>query len=138
VSHKRPFSRRLTAGRLQPETVRIMGTERLTVDITFCHKSTEEGGRRTPIFSRYRPNWHIGRFQKEPGYEGQPWYFDGQLELVGSDQVAPGECGTGRIEVMSPEYWRHLRVGDQIEMGEGPRVVALAKITAITWSDDGA
>jgi hypothetical protein len=107
-----------------------MGAEHLLIDITFCLKPVEEGGRRGPIFSGYRPNWHIGRF-----YEGKPWHFDGQLEVTGTEHVAPGTCGVGRIQVMSPEYWQHLRVGDQIEMGEGPRVIAVATITAIHRTD---
>lgn len=110
----------------------------MTGDITFCHKPTEEGGRCMPIFSGYRPTWHIGRFQEAPGYEGQPWYFDGQLELIGADQVAPGECGSGIIEVMSPEYWRHLKVGDLIEMGEGPHCIAVVTIGAINRTDEAA
>jgi hypothetical protein len=111
-----------------------MSVESLAIDITFCLRRTEEGGRRTPVFSGYRPTWHIGRYQEAPGLEGRPWYFDGELDLLGIEQVPPGECGAGRIRVLSPEYWRHLRVGDQIVMGEGPHLIALATITAMTWS----
>jgi hypothetical protein len=105
--------------------------KQLLIEVTFCHKSTAEGGRASPIFSGYRPDWHIGRFLEN----GQPWLFIGQLELAGSVPVAPGECGTGTVWVRSPEYWRHLVIGDHIAFGEGPRIMATATVTGITEHD---
>jgi hypothetical protein len=57
--------------------------------------------------------------------------------LIGIEQIAPGECGSGIIEVMSPAYWQRLKVGDQIEMGEGSHCIAVATIRAIRWTNEG-
>ena len=106
----------------------------LSVEITLCLTPTEEGGRKGPIYWRYRPDWHMGRIPHFPRDRALLWA--GEMTLAGTEFLAPGECGAARILPFSPEYWHPLRVGDQMEMCEGPRVVGLATITAITVIDD--
>jgi hypothetical protein len=95
------------------------------IEITFRMRRTEDGGRMHPVFSGYRPNWHIGRY-----HEGEPCCFDGMVQLIGAEKVEPGAEGHARVYPLSPEFWQGLAVGDNIEMCEGPRLIAQATITA--------
>lgn len=79
---------------------------------------TDEGGRRFPVFSGYRPNWDIGNL-----HEGQPTFNDAMLSVEQAPHLEPGAEGTVRVHPLSPELWAHVVTGQHIKMQEGSRVV---------------
>ena len=59
--------------------------------ITFL--TFEEGGRKTPVFSGYRPQFY---------YDGHDW--DAAQNYVGVLEVHPGQTATAQLIFMSPQY----------------------------------
>ena len=85
----------------------------LTISATIYFLPPEEGGRKTPIFSGYRPALYFGEKQT-----------DGAIMLLSGERVVPGtECEV-LIHLLHPEH-----VGDALkplapfEAKEGSRVV---------------
>jgi elongation factor Tu len=84
--------------------------------------STEEGGRRRPCRSGYRPHLRIRAGE----------LVSGAHEYVGTAEVWPGGKATARITLITPEHYeRSLSVGMRIPFSEGPRVVGYATVTQI-------
>jgi len=85
--------------------------------------TTAEGGRRSPLLSRYRPNHNFGK----NGHlnDGTHEYPDGgRIELGGSGPVL--------IWLLCPdENHGLLAVGDTFTMQEGNRIVGRGTITAL-------
>ncbi len=86
--------------------------------------SSEEGGRRTPIYSGYRPNWrdaglrHLNRGM-------------GSVEVVDEDSLAPGATGKITIRTVPRSLWQGLEAGSRLEMCEGPNLVARVTVTRV-------
>ncbi len=59
-------------------------------------RPSEVGGRRTPIFSGYRPMLNFEPWQADR-------FNDGQVTLEGGDTCAPGEECTAEIRLAAPE-----------------------------------
>jgi translation elongation factor EF-Tu-like GTPase len=86
---------------------------------------TEQGGRKTPITSDYRPNWSIGA---EPNPDAQ----GGAAAVIESGgTIAPGETADVRLFPMWPEFFAGVAPGAQLFAFEGPRVVGQAVITDV-------
>lgn len=85
---------------------------------------TEDGGRRSHIFSGYRSSWHWG----ERNDEGLAVHHDAPVTFEGSDRLALGTEATARLYPLFPEYWSAVKPGQRIEMREGARVVGIATI----------
>jgi hypothetical protein len=79
-----------------------------------------ESGRNGPVFSGYRCQFRLGL--RGEGHN------DGAVFFEGADQVDPGAEAIARILPGVPEYWADLRVGAQIRLHEGSRVVGFATI----------
>ena len=83
--------------------------------------STEEGGRKTPAYSGYRPQFY---------YDGQDW--DAVHEYIGVSEVYPGQTGTTQLSFMNPqEHAEKLHVGKEFLIREGQKTVACGKVTKI-------
>lgn len=80
--------------------------------------STEEGGRRNPIFSGYRPPLNFG--SRWPS--GEPMLNDGIVLLDDREQVLPGEECDVRIRLLRPEIVTvEIEPGLQFDVTEGAR-----------------
>lgn len=87
-------------------------------------RRTEDGGRRMPIRSGYRPNWWL------PGEAGHVW-AGGSVELVDAAELAPGAAATVRIYPFVPEVWEGIGIGSPLEMCEGPVLIGKATVTEV-------
>ena len=85
---------------------------------------SEEGGRRGPVVSGYRPTFDFGLEHK-----GQKMYNDAILYFVGVDCVHPGETCEARVVPLHPELLGDaLRPNRAFDVTEGTRVVARGEI----------
>ena len=89
--------------------------------------ATAEGGRSSPFFHDYRPDWDIG--SHEGGLNGAPIWIEGQAS------VAPGSEATVRLVPLAPEFWGHVAPGMEIAMHEGPRVVGAGVVIEVCTAD---
>jgi hypothetical protein len=94
------------------------------IEATLTTRRPEDGGRTLPIQTGYRPNWWL------PGEAGNAW-AGGTVEIVGGEQLAPGETGTIRIYPFTPEDWAQVHVGARLEVCEGPVLVGKSTVTRI-------
>jgi translation elongation factor EF-Tu-like GTPase len=86
--------------------------------------STQEGGRRKPVFSYYRPQLWIGQRLET----GEAMFWDCSW-LLHERQLDPG-CGGEVTLFISPRISpRTLSVGEHLEFYEGQRLVAAAEVT---------
>ena len=92
----------------------------IEAEITFL--TIEEGGRKTPAFSGYRPQFY---------YDGQDW--DAIQNYVGAvEPVYPGQTVTALLSFLSPQYHvGKLYPGKEFLIREGQRVVGRGKVTKI-------
>jgi hypothetical protein len=88
---------------------------------------TLNAGRKTGIFTDYRPDWNLGHGSAA-----------GTLELTGArvtledcQTLNPGETGVVRLHPIRPEAWGHTRPGDRIDMHEGARIVGTATVLRV-------
>jgi hypothetical protein len=94
------------------------------VEAVLTMRRTEDGGRKSPIRSGYRPNWWL------PGEAGNVW-AGGTVELTESEELAPGGMGTVRIYPFVPEVWSSLQTGSALEMCEGPALIGKGTVTQV-------
>ena len=87
----------------------------------------EQGGRRFPIFSDYRPSWNIGNRTEDDRME----INDARVTLEDCAAVAPGGTAVVRLHPLWLDGWRNVRIGDEIDMHEGSRVVGHAVVTSV-------
>jgi elongation factor Tu len=88
-------------------------------EITFL--TTEEGGRRGPAYSGYRPQFH---------YDGHDW--DAIQHYGDVEAVEPGQTVIAYLSFLSPkEHVGKLYPGKEFLIREGHRVVARGCITKI-------
>lgn len=87
------------------------------------YKTTEEGGRKTPANSGYRP--HI----KFPFDE---YMTSGIQTFIGTEIVLPSETVSAVISILSVEYFEgKLYENLEFDFREGARIVGTGKITEI-------
>ena len=96
-------------------------------EITFL--TTEEGGRKTPAFSGYRPQFYV---------DGQDFvvvhkFFDG------TEPVYPGQTVKAYLSFTYPEYLvKVLHPGKEFLIREGQRVIARGSVTKILGLEESA
>jgi translation elongation factor EF-Tu-like GTPase len=86
----------------------------------------EEGGRKEPVFSDYRPHWNIGNT-----FEGEPELNDARVFLEDRERLYPGEECVVRIEPLFAERWMHVNAGMQLPMHEGSRIYGMATVLEV-------
>jgi hypothetical protein len=91
---------------------------------------TDEGGRKTPIRSNYRPMFDLGAT-----WQGRPALNDGRVMLMDRDELAPGQVGTVRIEPLYAEFWGTVRPGMVFPMQEGARILGWATISDVVRAE---
>ena len=95
-------------------------------EITFV--PTEQGGRKTPTFSGYRPQFYYG---------GQDSAAEHEYPDV--EKVMPGQTVRALLRFLSPNFhvgWVHP--GLEFQVREGARVVAHGRITKILYLEESA
>lgn len=95
--------------------------ETADVEAEVTYLTTEQGGRKKPAFSGYRPQFV---------YDGRHW--DAIHLYPGKDYVLLGETASVYLSFMSPHcHVGRLYPGKEFSICEGPRVVANGRITRI-------
>lgn len=98
----------------------------IEVEMTFL--TTEEGGRRTPTGSGYRPQFH---------YDDHDW--DAIHEYIDVERVMPGDTVKAYLAFLSPEcHVGKLYVGQEFLIREGSRTIAKGRITRILELNESA
>jgi translation elongation factor EF-Tu-like GTPase len=91
----------------------------IEAEITFV--PTEQGGRKSPAISGYRPQFYFGGFD-----------YDAEQEYPDVESVAPGQTARAYLRFFSPDYIAgKISVGDEFQVREGLRVYAHGQITKI-------
>lgn len=90
-------------------------------------RRADEGGRKSPIRSGYRPNCWIGRLTEDAERE----YSDAAVWLETGDSLAPGDAALARLQPARPSSWALIEVGSLIEVCEGHRVVADTEVNEL-------
>ncbi|GAA3793024.1 hypothetical protein GCM10022271_26570 [Corallibacter vietnamensis] len=87
------------------------------------YKTTEQGGRRTPAISGYRPQLKFDFTEIQTS---------GKQSFIGIDIVNPGETVLAKITMSSTIlYENKLDVGTEFEFREGSIIIGIGKITNI-------
>ena len=107
--------------------LRMYEAEHGYVEARLTLLSTDDGGRHGPIFNNYRPSWNIGNRTPDGAVE----FNDAPVTLEDCRSLLPGQVGVVRLHPMSPQGWRHVREGDQIDMQEGSRVTGKAVVLRV-------
>ncbi|HET9449632.1 MAG TPA: hypothetical protein VFO83_02055 [Aggregicoccus sp.] len=85
--------------------------------------TTEEGGRKGPIASDYRPDWNIGN-----RHEGRLELNGGRVFLEDREWLHPGEESVVRVEPLVSDRWMHVTPGMQMAMHEGSHICGVATV----------
>jgi len=87
------------------------------------YRTTEEGGRKTPAYSGYRPQVKFS-FQKIQ--------TSGQQTFINKKIVYPGEIVEAEIKIISVEIFKNcLEEGMNFEFREGDRIIGTGQIIKI-------
>jgi len=85
--------------------------------------TTEQGGRKTPAYSGYRPHVKFAFSEK---------LSSGQQIFLNKEIVCPGEDVIAEISILSVDFYEgNLKEGDLFEFSEGPRIIGTGKIVKI-------
>lgn len=89
---------------------------------------TSQGGRSSPAFIDYRPDWDIGNRTET----GDRTINGAAITIEDGPSIQPAGTGTVRLHPTCPEAWRHLHVGAEINMHEGSRVLGKAIVLRVS------
>jgi len=98
----------------------------IEAEITFV--PTEQGGRKTPAFSGYRPQFY---------YDEQD--FDADQEYPDVESVLPGQTVRALLRFLSPDaHVGRVHRGLEFQVRESARVVAHGRVTKILHLEESA
>ena len=98
------------------------------IEVVMTFLRTEEGGRKSPAFSGYRPQFY---------YQGKDW--DAQHTCIGVEQVNPGDTVTAQVKFLSPQFHvGKIAVGMEFQIRERNRTVATGRVTKILNLEENA
>ncbi|WP_316818033.1 hypothetical protein [Pedobacter nyackensis] len=90
---------------------------------TLTYKTTEQGGRKTPAMSGYRP---------QVKFDFEEMQTSGQQTFINRELVFPGETVDAEIRILGVDYFANkLTEGMEFEFREGSRVIGTGKIKII-------
>ena len=88
-------------------------------------RRTSDGGRATALRSGICPHVRLADD-----------LFDVQLDLLGAEELRPGECASVAVAFLSPEQVHaRVRVGDAYSVFEGAREIGKLEIHSDVWAD---
>jgi len=91
------------------------------------YRTTEEGGRRTPAVSGYRP---------AVKFPFSDLLTSGQQIFLDKEKVYPGDTVTAEISIISIDHFKYkLSVGQRFDFREGPNIIGTGEIIEITNED---
>jgi translation elongation factor EF-Tu-like GTPase len=91
------------------------------IEATIRFLSTAEGGRRTPVFSGYRPQFF---------YNDRDW--DAEHEYPDAEAVHPGDTVRAYLRFFRPEAQvNRVQVGMPFAIREGAHTVAVGTVTSV-------
>jgi elongation factor Tu len=106
-------------GRMRWQLDRAGGLERFSsFEAELRLIATEDGGRRSPISSGYRPAAMLDGETQEVAI-----YFD-------EPGIRPGEAALVRVIPLRIDFWRPLETGERIPLAEGKRTVGELTVTS--------
>lgn len=107
-----------------------MKEDLIIVEAKILLLSTEEGGRQTGIFSRYRPNHFFEEFENSPGS------YIGEIRFSDKEILLPGESVIGTVIFLNGgKIEEYISVGREWYIHEGSRRVGYGKILEIKLYD---
>lgn len=84
--------------------------------------STDQGGRKKPVFDHYRPSFSFGSKQ----------HFSGEIVFPYSNELEPGNSTTARVKLLpSRHISEHLNPGAMFKIFEGEKIVGIGFIKSI-------
>lgn len=87
------------------------------------YRTTEEGGRKTPAKSGYRP---------QVKFDFEEMQTSGQQTFIEREMVFPGDTVYAEIKILSEEFFENkLKVGMKFEFREGNTIIGTGKIKHI-------
>lgn len=87
------------------------------------YRTTEQGGRSTPAFSKYRP---------QIKFDFDEMQTSGEQIFIDKDEVFPGESVKAKIRILGVDFFRNrLEEGMEFEFLEGSRIIGTGKILII-------
>ena len=102
-----------------------MDTEELRIKALTYFLSPEEGGRKTIIFTGYRPTFFWDEADSPGGN-------DGEIQLEGQDTCEPGTTINILVEFYVPKRPpASLKVGSKFKIREGARVIGQGHVLEI-------
>jgi elongation factor Tu len=91
------------------------------IEAEITYLTTEEGGRRKPAFTGYRPQFY---------YDGRDW--DAIHTYPDVELVMPGQTARAYLSFLSPEcHIGRLHTGKEFLIREGQRVIARGRVTKV-------
>lgn len=81
-------------------------------------KKYEDGGRKNPIFTNYRPTFNIGLDKQS----------DCVISIIGKKEILPGESGEVEIKILHPDLINGINKDDSFTITEGKKEVAYGEI----------
>ena len=98
----------------------------IEVEITFV--PTEQGGRKSPAFSGYRPQFY---------YDGHDW--DALHEYPDVESVSPGQTVRALLRFNRPDmHTGRVHPGMEFQIREGSRVIGHGRVTKILHLEESA
>jgi len=84
--------------------------------------STNQGGRKKPVFNHYRPSFSFGSKQ----------HYSGEIIFPHSDELQPGHSTTAKVKLLPSRHINeHLKPGGMFKIFEGEKVVGMGFINTI-------
>ena len=87
------------------------------------YKTTEQGGRRTPATTGYRP---------QVKFDFTEMQTSGYQKFFGTDKVYPGETVLAEVSILSAQFFENqLEMGMEFEIREGATIIGYGIIIDI-------
>jgi translation elongation factor EF-Tu-like GTPase len=84
--------------------------------------STENGGRKKPVYNYYKPSFSFGTKQ----------HISGEISLLEKQELSPGDSAKAFIKLLPSRYIRkNLKHGDAFTIWEGDKVIGSGVIQKI-------
>jgi hypothetical protein len=93
---------------------------------------TDEGGRKGPFASGYRPQWDLG----DRTEDGAIVFSDAEVWLEDELTLSPGDAAVVRLHPSFPEFWRGVCEGSLLGLYEGNRRLGDAHVLEVVAPDD--
>ena len=102
------------------------------VRVSLTLLTTEQGGRKGPFASGYRPQWDLGHRDED----GRIVFSDAEVWLENEVMLHPGGTAVVRLHPFFPEYWHGVREGSVLGLYEGARRLGEARVLEFVPPDD--